>query len=225
MKPFRLLLLVSSLIATPTMVWAACSSTWSITDSASTSHTSGSVSDPSGNCALESAILGGAGARMDVAIGGATAPTNALVAGGVYNSSLPSLTTGQAAAIQLDSSGREIVTGALGTVGGWTPGVQTALSTTVQSIKSSAGQLGKMLCYNPNSSVAYIQIFNIASGSVTLGSSVAVDVVPVPATLNGGYTLPFPGEQFSTAISFAATTTATGSTAPGTALTCSYGYN
>lgn len=220
--------------------------------------------------------------NVQAAISGATAPADSIITGGVYNTTLPTLTNGQAAAVQLDSSGRPIIspstltiaqgattsgqtgslvmgaastsaptdttgnsyplsldtlgnlrvnvaagglTAALGTTGGWTPGVQAALSTTVESIKSSAGQLGKMLCYNPNSSTAYVQIFNIASGSVTLGSSVAVDVVPIPATLNGGFTLPLPGEQFSTAISFAATTTATGSTAPATALTCSYVYN
>jgi hypothetical protein len=95
----------------------------------------------------------------------------------------------------------------------------------VTAIKASAGQLGKMLCYNPNATAAYVQIFNIASGSVTLGTSVAVDTVPVPATSTAGFILPLPGENYATAISFAATTTATGSTAPGTALTCSYGYN
>ncbi len=129
------------------------------------------------------------------------------------------------AALPAGSNTIGAVTGALTTSGGWTPGITAAVSTTVTSIKSSAGQLGKMLCYNPNATVAYVQIFNIASGSVTLGSSTPVDVVPVPATLNGGFTMPFPGEQFGTAISYAATTTATGSIAPGTALTCSYGYN
>jgi hypothetical protein len=110
--------------------------------------------------------------------------------------------------------------------GGYLPGAAASLSTTVTAIKASSGWLGKMLCNNPNSSIAYVQIFNIAAGSVTLGSSTPVDIVPVPPnSLNGGFTLPVPGERFSTAISFAATTTPTGSTAPGTALTCAYGYN
>ncbi len=45
-------------------------------------------------------MLGAAGATMDVAIGGATAATDALQAGGVYNSSAPSLSSGQGAALQ-----------------------------------------------------------------------------------------------------------------------------
>jgi hypothetical protein len=110
--------------------------------------------------------------------------------------------------------------------GGYLPGAAASLSTTVTAIKASSGWLGKMLCNNPSSSIAYVQIFNIAAGSVTLGSSAPVDIVPVPPnSLNGGFTLPFPGERFSTAISFAATTTPTGSTPPSTALTCGYGYN
>jgi hypothetical protein len=110
--------------------------------------------------------------------------------------------------------------------GGYLPGVAASLATTVTAIKASPGWLGKMLCNNPNPSVAYVQVFNIAAGAVTLGSSLPVDIVPVPPnSLNGGFALPFPGERFSTAISLAATTTPTGSTAPASALTCAYGYN
>jgi fibronectin-binding autotransporter adhesin len=57
-------------------------------------------------------ILGNTGATMDVAQGGATAATNALQVAGVYNSSAPTLTTGQAAALQVNSSGALIVSGA-----------------------------------------------------------------------------------------------------------------
>jgi hypothetical protein len=110
--------------------------------------------------------------------------------------------------------------------GGYITGAVASLSTTVTGIKASSGWLGKMVCNNPNTAVAYVQVFNIAAGAVTLGSSAPVDIVPVPPnSLNGGFTLSFPGERFSTAISFAATTTPTGSTAPATALTCAYGYN
>ena len=117
--------------------------------------------------------------------------------------------------------------GALQTSGGWTPGQQAALSTTVEAIKASAGELGNILCYNPNATVAYVQVFNVAAASVTLGSTAPNYIVSVPATSNGGYSgLPGGhGMAFGTAISFAATTTPTGSTAPGTGLTCSYGFN
>jgi hypothetical protein len=47
--------------------------------------------------------------NADAGIGAGTAPSKALVVGGVYNSSLPTLTTGQTAGVQVDSSGRQIV--------------------------------------------------------------------------------------------------------------------
>jgi len=113
----------------------------------------------------------------------------------------------------------------LGTSGGWTTTIQGALSTTVQSVKSSAGQLGRVYCYNPNASVAYVQIFNATTGNVTLGSTTPTDFVPIAATATGGWAKSPVGDQYSTAISVAATTTYNGSTAPGTALPCSFDYN
>jgi hypothetical protein len=109
--------------------------------------------------------------------------------------------------------------------GGATPSLQGALSTTVQSIKSSAGSLYMVLCYNPNATVEYVQVFNIASGSVTLGSSTPLMSIPVPATQNGGWSMSAVPAAFGTAMSWAATTTFNGSTAPGTGLTCNALYN
>jgi len=53
-------------------------------------------------------IVGNAGATVDAVIGNATAPTNQIVTGGVYNSTLPTLTTGQSAARQLDAKGQTL---------------------------------------------------------------------------------------------------------------------
>ena len=50
-------------------------------------------------------VLGSGGAAMDIAQGGATAAADALQVAGVYNPSLSTLTTGQAAALQLTSAG------------------------------------------------------------------------------------------------------------------------
>jgi len=54
--------------------------------------------------------------NADCAVGNGAAPSKALLAAGVYNSSLPTLTTGQTAGIQVDSSGRIIVGSVAGTV-------------------------------------------------------------------------------------------------------------
>lgn len=113
----------------------------------------------------------------------------------------------------------------LGTSGGMTPLKLNALSTTVTSVKSSAGQLFMLQCGNVNTSEEYVQIFNVASGSVTLGTTAPTLSVPIAATATGGFAFSMIGVQFSTAISVAATTTATGSTAPSTALDCNVTYN
>jgi hypothetical protein len=65
-----------------------------------------------------SRTVGNGGATLDFAQGGATAPTNALAIGGVYNTSFPTLTNGQAGAAQLDSSSRILVNCASGCSGG-----------------------------------------------------------------------------------------------------------
>lgn len=119
----------------------------------------------------------------------------------------------------------------LGTAGGWTTKVCAgslscaALNATVQAIKTSAGQLGKVQCDNNNAAWTYIQIFNATTGNVTLGTTAPAGIVPLAPSLSGGFALSLVGDQYSTAISVAATTTATGSTAPGTAINCQFSYN
>jgi hypothetical protein len=105
-----------------------------------------------------------------------------------------------------------------------TPLRLSALSTTVTAIKASAGGLYMLQCGNTNASEQYVQIFNVASGGVTLGTTTPTLSVPIGATTTGGFALSMP-MTFGTAMSAAATTTATGSTAPGTALDCNVGFN
>lgn len=52
-------------------------------------------------------ILGNAAATLDAVVGAGTAPTNMVAVGGIYNSTEISPSTGQSAAIQLDSKGRQ----------------------------------------------------------------------------------------------------------------------
>jgi hypothetical protein len=104
-----------------------------------------------------------------------------------------------------------------GTSQGWSVNSQTALSTTVVPVKASAGNLGGYSFYNPNASVSYIQLFNIAQGSVVLGTTTPTYVIPIPATSAVNIEITN-GLSHSVAISAAATTTPTGLTAPGTGL-------
>lgn len=111
-----------------------------------------------------------------------------------------------------------------GTSGGWTPKLLNALSTTVTTVKASSGKLGFVGCFNPNSLVAYMQVFD-TSGTVTLGTTTPVLSLPIyPGTNPQVQDMGF-GTNFANAIKVAATTTATGSTAPTTSLDCNAGYN
>lgn len=107
--------------------------------------------------------------------------------------------------------------------GGWTYKILNGTTNTGVNVKASAGTLSMVHCYNPNASVAYIQFYNNA-GTPTVGTAVQL-AFGVPATNSTGFALPVNGIQFTTGIAVAATTTATGSTAPGTALDCNVAYN
>ena len=127
-----------------------------------------------------------------------------------------------------DNSGSITVDAPLGTpvfatltpnaTGGWSVSSQTALSNTKTQVKGSAGTFGGYMFYNPNASAAYIQVFDVANASVTVGTTTPTYVIPIPATsaANVEFTN---GINHGTAVVVAATTTATGSTALGSALT------
>jgi hypothetical protein len=110
-----------------------------------------------------------------------------------------------------------------GTAGGWTPKLLNALSATVTTVKASAGKLGTLQAANVNSVQQYIQVFD-TSGTVTLGTTTPVLSIPIPPGQSINIDFGF-GHNFANAIKVAATTTATGLTAPPTALDANAGYN
>jgi hypothetical protein len=91
-----------------------------------------------------------------------------------------------------------------------------------QALKASPGVLYALEVSNPNSADAYIQLFDVASGSVTVGSTTPTLSLFVPAgdgTKDGAMDKYWThGIKFNTAITFACTTTATGSGDPTTGL-------
>jgi hypothetical protein len=99
-----------------------------------------------------------------------------------------------------------------------------AQTTTVRTVKADGGVLAGWSVYNPNATVAYVQVFDVASGiAVTLGTTVPDLVLPVAAT-SAVHVLDGTGIHFQNGIKLAATTTATGSTAPSTGLELSLAY-
>lgn len=211
-------------------------------------------------------ILGNAAATLDATVGAGTAPTNMVAVGGLYNSTEISPTTGQSAALQLDSKGRlrHVLMDAAGntrgqnvnannaalvavdqtTLGstngvtpvpasnsGWSFSYQSALSNTATQIKGSAGTLGGWLwLYNPNTAVTFIQVFNKASASVTLGTTAPDFVIALPGIASASATgsaanwESVHGIAMGTGITVAATTTASGSTAPANAVVATFLY-
>lgn len=103
----------------------------------------------------------------------------------------------------------------------------SALTNSATAVFSSAAhQTMLMHCGNDNASKIYIQMFDVATaGAVTLGTTppdLSIDIEPTQST---GFTLSLVGVQWANGLQVAATTTATGSTAPGTAADCNFGYN
>lgn len=106
-----------------------------------------------------------------------------------------------------------LVTQTPATSGGLTPATGS-IGNTATSIKGTAGQVFGWYFYNPNATVAYVQFFNTASGSVTVGTTAPVYSVGVPAT-SGANVFSENGVAHGTAITIAITTTRAGSTSPG----------
>lgn len=110
------------------------------------------------------------------------------------------------------------------TTGGWsvanfTSGdTYTALTNTAQVIKASAGKFGGYYIYNPNVAATYVQVYDVAAASVTVGTTTAKLVFCIPAGSAANLEL-IAGIPFANAgWSAAATTTGGGNSAPSTAL-------
>lgn len=93
-----------------------------------------------------------------------------------------------------------------------------ALVATPVSVKSSSGRLFGYHIYNPNTSTIYVHFYDTASGSVSVGTTTRRISVAVPAFGLLDSVVIYSIYSFATAISIAATTTLTGTTAPTTGL-------
>ncbi len=93
----------------------------------------------------------------------------------------------------------------------------TALTSTAQAIKGSAGILQGYYIYNPNSVAAFVQFYNTAQGSVTVGTTSPLFMLTIPPGTAANLWTPG-GITFGTAMSWSATSTAGGNGAPTTAL-------
>ncbi len=104
---------------------------------------------------------------------------------------------------------------------GSTPKLTSALSA-LTLIRGAATRLDWGALYNPNASVVFLQLFDaVKTADVTLGTTAPTLSIPLPASsvLN----LSDIKCRFLLGVCAAATTTATGSTAPGSAIVANLG--
>ena len=105
------------------------------------------------------------------------------------------------------------------TTGGLTIFSDVDLDEAAIAVKASAGQIYHIHAINLDATPLYLQLFNVAQGSVTVGTTTPTAVYGIPSQgdANGaGFTIAIPqGLAFATAITAAVTTTPTGATGPG----------
>lgn len=79
--------------------------------------------------------------------------------------------------------------------------------------------VSSFICYNPNGSAAYVQLFDLST-TVTPGSTVPTAVISMEASRAVAGTV---GWRFYSAVQAIATTTPTGATPASTAVVCTFG--
>lgn len=97
----------------------------------------------------------------------------------------------------------------------------TACTSTAQAVKASAGTFGGYFINNPNTADEWLHVYNVASGSVTVGTTNPALTFRIPgaAANSVGANLEIVnGVNFGTAIAIACTSTAGGNGAPANAL-------
>jgi hypothetical protein len=107
----------------------------------------------------------------------------------------------------------------------------TALGTTIDAVKASSATLYNILIDNTlNTNPSYVKLFNLASGSVTLGTTAPDEVIYIPASTKITqvyFSAATPGKIFATALSMACVTTGgtAGVTAPSSNVAVSVTYS
>lgn len=96
-----------------------------------------------------------------------------------------------------------------------------AQKATAATVKTGHTQLGTIIAYNPDSAVTYLQLFD--STSPTVGTTAPDEVIGVPPLST--VVVPDDGVNYTNALKLAATTTATGSSAPTTGLDITIRYS
>lgn len=126
----------------------------------------------------------------------------------IYNDSATAAVSGDFALPRITSARQQRTVLDATANGGVTPDGYIAPATpAARAVKASAGQIYFMHCGNTNTTPVFLKVFNVASGSVTLGTTSANFQFMIPGSTGGaGYTVPIPqGIVLSTALTTAVT--------------------
>jgi len=88
---------------------------------------------------------------------------------------------------------------------------------TAQAGATGAANLYALEIYNQNTTYTFVQFFDVATGSVTVGTTTPLFTLPIPpqGAIEKNYANP---KNFATALTYACTTTPTGNGDPTTGL-------
>lgn len=136
--------------------------------------------------------------------------TQAIPLAYAYNDSASAVTSGFMGIPRITANRqmRVVLDAATNGAGGLTMyGLVQPATPAATAIKTSAGQLGFIHASNDTAGPVYIKWFNVAAGSVSLGSTAAGWQTEIPGNTGGaGFTCDIPqGANFSTAVTYAVT--------------------
>ncbi len=177
--------------------------------------------------------------KVPVRGGSSSFTIGSVITEAIFNAVQPTLGDGDTASLQADSRGNlrttlgtglnetddsvEAMIAASATATGVEPEVIDALTNVAQNVSSGPGNLYKVKVVNKDTvNTAYVLLYDLAAGSVTVGTTVPNDITPVPA---GAVVIEdlSPPYTFATRLSAAVVVTDhTGNTAPSTAATVSF---
>lgn len=133
-------------------------------------------------------------------------------------------TAGDYSEMNISGQGGMWVTPTPSVGGGWTQNSQTSLTNTKTQISSVACNVGGYIIANPNAAFTYIQVWDLASASVTVGTTAPTWTIGVPANGTANMMIAGGGALHATGFTIAATTSPTNSTAPSSNVQTTFFY-
>jgi hypothetical protein len=176
-----------------------------------------------GDLVLESVDLNGSHRVIGTRTNNAAAPSFQIgVMAAKANAAAPTVTEGFQVLLSTDLNSNLRIVQTVNTAGGYTT-FSGSVGATATAIKASAGQLYGWEIGNANATTIYVQFFNLAAGSVVLGTTVPLFSLFIPAGAAANV-FNVAGIPFSTAMSFATTTTRAGLTGPASTVDVNFWY-